>query len=179
MTEEKEKTLEEKVGQTIKERREKENLTQIELGNLIGKNGNVIYTIEAGRRLPTIQELTKFADLMNMTKESFFPDGKVPFLKSDTYPNKKGGKRQYGQPYHATSSIGKPGENEEGISFDIEDEKEVAADKDEQTHNNPVNSIIVMDKDDKNEVKVTISIPKKFKGSVKIQEILVTFEEQD
>lgn len=69
-------------GQKLKEVRTENAMTQKDLAEFIAKDGNTIYLLETGRRMPFRQEMDIFCDYLNKKEEYFFPNG-IPVLKID------------------------------------------------------------------------------------------------
>lgn len=61
------------VGNRIKEERIKKNLTQKELGKLIGVAHNTISTYESGRNAPEQNAIFKIARALDIKVDDFFP----------------------------------------------------------------------------------------------------------
>ena len=54
------------LGKTFKERRKNLGITQPHLAELSGISANTIYMLERGRSNPTLEVLTKIADVLGM-----------------------------------------------------------------------------------------------------------------
>ena len=60
------------IGQRLREIRKKQNLTQEQLGELVGLNYKYIGLIERGERLPSIQTLFKISAALKVAPREFF-----------------------------------------------------------------------------------------------------------
>jgi transcriptional regulator with XRE-family HTH domain len=111
----------------LKDLRNEANLSQADLGKLVGKSDGMIWNYENLQAFPTRQDLDKFCDLFNKSDDYFFPEG-VPELKKDRYQESrviKPSKAKYEQTVKkllAEKQIGKPTEEEKDITLDVEEE---------------------------------------------------------
>ena len=60
------------VGQTIRRYRKALNLTQMQLGEIIGINQRQIALIETGKSFPMLSTMTKLAEVFNCSVSDFF-----------------------------------------------------------------------------------------------------------
>lgn len=60
------------VGKTIKRYRKAFNLTQMQLGEIIGINQKQIALIETGKSFPMLSTMTKLAEVFNCSVSDFF-----------------------------------------------------------------------------------------------------------
>lgn len=79
-------------GEKLRQAREENELTQKQLGELIGKTHDQISQLERGVRNPSLKELTNLCDLLNKTEDYFYPpDEPKPKLRkgNESWFNKR------------------------------------------------------------------------------------------
>ncbi|GAB4072680.1 hypothetical protein GCM10028778_04350 [Barrientosiimonas marina] len=68
------KEMNEAIGKRIKQERKKKNVTQKELGNLIGVKHNTISSYESGTNAPEQNAIFKIAKALDIQIDDLFPD---------------------------------------------------------------------------------------------------------
>ncbi|MDL2214389.1 helix-turn-helix domain-containing protein [Clostridia bacterium OttesenSCG-928-O13] len=63
------------VGENIKSNRKDKNLTQGQLADMLGVKQNTVAQWENGRTQPSLEQLKKIAEALNVSPVSFLPDG--------------------------------------------------------------------------------------------------------
>jgi transcriptional regulator with XRE-family HTH domain len=72
------------IGLRIKELREKKNLSQEELGDLVGVTKQMISNYEAGINAPRASKIKRIAEIFKITEEEFYTSKTGLNLTSDT-----------------------------------------------------------------------------------------------
>jgi transcriptional regulator with XRE-family HTH domain len=172
-------------GVRLRDARQDANLSQKELGELVDKNNDAIWNIEAVRRLPFREELTKFCDLLNKTEDFFFPQG-TPELRTDpqkfTGRGSKGPKkpRINAAPYVAPKSIGKASPDEV-IDHPIDVENELVQ-MNEEIQEAKAEEEVAVDAIAEQEIQIPSEndpaniIDIRVKAKYKVKSITITFE---
>ena len=66
----------EKIGLLFKERREEKNITQQELADILDVTDRAIYNWEHGRRLPDYSLLARLCDVLSISLDEIFINGR-------------------------------------------------------------------------------------------------------
>jgi transcriptional regulator with XRE-family HTH domain len=103
------------------------NLSQKELSELIGTPFWRVSDMTRGNAMPTDKQFDEICSLLNVSEGSFFPNGKIKLPSEKDYQANRQRKIEHNKKKLNEKSIGKPREEEKGITLDVEGE--VAMDK--------------------------------------------------
>ncbi len=81
-------TLNERIGEIVKQKRQRDRLTQADLGSRIGVSGSYIGSIESGQTSPRIAELEGLAKIFRTTAFELITEAAQPDPRTFTSANR-------------------------------------------------------------------------------------------